>query len=148
MDERRIDEELLVFASVGRLSCAIARALLASWEQKLQVPLDQLTREYFEGNVFNVRADLDIPTSQDKVVQGKLEATSRGHYSRHGTAWESLSVIIGLLSAVTRLVTEFGVLAKVVGSQQDGISFTVIHFVQEVSKFYMTPDWTLSRTNG
>jgi len=148
MNQRRIDEGLLIFASVGRLSCAIARALLANWEQKLQVPLDQLMKEHFERNVFNVKADLDIPTSQDKVVQGKLEAISRGYYSRFGLPWDSLSVIIDLLSAVTRLVTVLGVLAKVVGSQQDGVSFTIMHFVQELSKFYMTPNWALSRTNG
>ena len=148
MDERRIDEELLIFASVGRLSCAIAQALFADWEYKLQVPLDQLTNEHFERNVFIVKADLDIPTSQDKVVQGKLEATSRNYHTRFGVPWESLSVIIDLLSAVTRLVTVLGVLAKVVGSQKDGISFAVMHFVQEISKFHLEPGWMFPRAIG
>lgn len=148
MDERRIDEELLIFATVGRLCCAIARATLGTLEQKIQVPLDQLTREHFERHVFSVGADLDVPTYQDKIVQGKMNATSKGNYSRYGIPWESISAIMGLLSAITRLVTELGVLAKIVGSQQDGISFVIAHFFQEISKFYLAPSWMLSRSNG
>ena len=148
VDERRLDVELLIFTSVGRLCCVIARAIFEHLESRLQIPLDQLMREHFEKNVFSVSADLDVPTYQDKVVQGKLETTSTGPYGRYGIAWESLSVIIGLLSAVTRLVAQLGVLAKVVGSQQDGISFATMHFFQELSKFLLTPNWTFSRTNG
>ena len=145
MDERRVDEKLLIFASIGRLCCAVAQALLGYWEQKLQAPLNLLMREHFDKSVFCVRADLDVPTYDDKVVQGKLEATSRGSLGR-GVAWESLSVILGLFSSVARLVTELGVLASVVGSQQDGISFATVHLGQELSKFLLAPDWTLSRT--
>lgn len=148
MDERRVDEELLVFASIGRLCCAIAQTFLRYWEQRLQVPLDLLMKEHFDKNVFSVRADLDVPTYNDKVVQGKLEATSRGSHGTRGIAWESLSVIFGLFSSVARLVTELGVLAKVVASQRDGISFAAVHLSQELSKFLLAPDWTLSRTAG
>lgn len=148
MDERRLDEELLVFASIGRICCAIAQALLGYWAEKLQVPLDLLMREHFDKNVFSVRANLDVPTYDDKVVQGKLEATSRGSQGTRGIAWESLSVILGLCSSVARLVTELGVLVKVVGSQRDGITFAMIHLSQELSKFFLAPDWTLSRTAG
>jgi len=148
MDERRLDERSLVFTSVGRLCCTIAKSVLGYWEQKLQVPLDLLMREHFDKNVFGVRADLDVPTYDDKDVQGRLEAVSRGSHGTRGIAWESISVILGLFSSVTRLVTELGVLAKVVGSQQDGISFAAIHLGQEISRFLLAPDWTLSRTAG
>jgi len=148
MDERRVDEKLLIFACIGRLCCAIAQALFDYWGEKLQAPLDLLMREHFDRNVFNVKTGLDVPTYDDKVVQGKLEATSRGSSGRHGIAWESLSVVLGLFSSVTRLVTELGVLAKVVGSQQDGISFAIVNLVQELSKFFLAPDWTFSRTTG
>ena len=148
MDERRVDEKLLIFASVGRLCCAVAQALLGYWGQKLQAPLDLLMREHFDKNVFSVRAGLDVPTYDDKVTQGRLEATSRGSNNRNGIAWESLSVVLGLLSSVTRLVTEFGVLASVVGSQQDGILFAIVHLGQELSKFLLAPDWTFSSTGG
>ena len=148
MDERRVDEKLLIFASVGRLCCVVVRALLEYWGQKLQVSIDQLMREHFDKNVFGIRADLDVPTYQDKVAQGKLEAASRGSHGRYGVAWESLSATIELLSSATRLVTELGVLANVVGGQQDGISFAIMHFFQELSKFLLAPNWTFSRTNG
>ena len=152
MDERRVDEQLLIFASVGRLCCVIARSFLEYAEQTLQVPLDQLMGEHFERNVFSVRADLDVPTFQDKVVQGKLEATLRGPlivpYGRYGFQWESLSISIGLLSAVTRLIAQLGVLVKVVGIQQGGISFAIIHCGRELSEFLLKPDWAFSFTNG
>ena len=148
MDERRVDEKLLIFASIGRLCCVIAKALLGYWEQRLQVPLNLLMREHFDKSVFSVKADLDVPTYDDKVVKGRLEATSRGSHGTRGIAWESLSVILGLFSSVARLVIELGVLAKVVGSQQDGISFAAVHLGQELSKFLLAPDWTLSRTTG
>ena len=148
MDERRLDEKLLIFTSIGRLCCAVAKAVLGYWEQKLQVPLDLLMREHFDKHVFSVRANLDVPTYDDKVVQGRLEATSRGSHGTRGIAWESISVILGLFSSVARLVTELGVLAKVVGSQQDGISFAAVHLGQELSKFLLAPDWTLSRSAG
>lgn len=148
MDERRVDEKLLISAFIGRLCCALAKALLRFWEQKLQVPLDLLMREHFDKTVFNIRTDLDVPTYDDKIVQGRLEATSRDSYGSRGVAWESLSVVLGLFSSFTRLVTELCVLAKVVGSQQDGISFAVVHLSQELSKFLLAPDWTLSGTTG
>jgi hypothetical protein len=62
IDERRVDEQLLISASVGRLCCTIVRAFLEYLEGKLQVPLDQLMEEHFERNVFGVRAHLDVPT--------------------------------------------------------------------------------------
>lgn len=101
-------------------------------------------REHFDRIVFKVEADLDVPTYDDKVVQGKLKATSVGS---HGT-WESLSVILGLFSSVARLVTEFCVLVKVIGGQQDGISFAVVHLSQELSRFFLASDRSPSRTAG
>ena len=153
IDERRVDEQLLVFTSVGRLCCLVARAFLFYLEQKLRVPLDQLIGEHFEKNVFSVRAGLDVPTYQDKIVQGKLETTSRGPFTPpHGCSdigWGSLSVFIDLFSAVTRLVAELFVLVKVLGSQQGGISFAIISFGRELFEFLLKPDpRAFSFTNG
>jgi len=152
IDERRLDEQLLIFASVGRLCCFIVRALLQCLEQKLQVPLDQLMEEHFERNVFGVRAHLDLPTHKDKVMRGKLDATLKGplrfphgHYS---VAWQPLSVTLGLLSVLVCLVAELSVLVKVVGGQQGGLSFAVMHFGRELLGFLIRPDWLFSLTNG
>ena len=148
MDERRLDEKLLVFASVGRFCCAIARALLEHWEQQIQAPLDLLMREHFDKNVFSVRADLDVPTYNDKVVQGKLEAASRGSFGRYGIACKSLSAALGLFSSTTRLITQLAVLVKVVSIQPDGISFVIVYFGQELSISLLIPDRTFTYENG
>jgi len=42
MNERRVDKKLLIYASVGRLCCTIARVLLGHWGHNLKTPLDQL----------------------------------------------------------------------------------------------------------
>ena len=152
IDERRLDEQLLIFASVGRLCCVVARGFLEYLEQKLRIPLDQLIGEHFEENGFGVWADLDVPTYQDKIVQGKLEATLKSRMKpRHGCnsiGWESLSVFIDLLSATIRLVAELAVLVKVAGSQQGGISFVIVHFGRELCEFILRPDLGFSFTKG
>ena len=152
IDERRLDEQLLIFASVGRLCCVVARGFLEYLEQKLRIPLDRLIGEHFKRNGFGVRADLDVPTYQDKIVQGKLEATLKSRMKpRHGCnsiGWESFSVFIDLLSATIRLVAELAVLVKVAGSQQGGISFAIVHFGRELCEFILRPDWGFSFTKG
>jgi len=152
IDERRVDEQLLIFASVGRLCCVIVRALLQFLEQKLQDPLDQLMEEHFERKVFSVRAHLDLPAHKDKIVQGKLDATLKGPlrfpHGHYGVAWQPLSVTLGLLSVVVCLVAELCVLAKIVGSQQGGIFFAALCFSRELLGFLIRPDWCFSLTNG
>ena len=152
IDERRVDEQLLIFASVGRLCCVIVRAVLQCLDQKLQDPLDRLMEEYFERKVFSVRAHLDLPTHKDKVVQGKLDATLKGPlrfpHGHYGVAWRPLSVTLGLLSVVVCLVAELCVLAKIVGSQQGGISFAVMYFSRELFGFLIRPDRFFSLKNG
>jgi hypothetical protein len=85
-------------------------------------------------------------------VQGKLEVTLRGPlripYGRYGAVWESLSLFIGLLSSVIRFVAELGVLVNIVGGQQGGISFAVLHFARELSEFLLKPDWAFSVANS
>ncbi|KAF9650307.1 P-loop containing nucleoside triphosphate hydrolase protein [Thelephora ganbajun] len=146
MDERRLDEKLLIFASIGRMCCAIAETFLDSWEEKLQIPLDLLIKEHFDKEIFSVSVDLDVPTYNDKIVKRRLDGVSAGSDGGSSIAWESISVILSLFSSVTRLVTELGVLAKVAGSQQDGVYFTTVHLGQELSRLILAPDWSLSRT--
>lgn len=149
MDERRLDENLLFYASMGQIYCALADALLEYWAEKLRIPLDLLIKEHFDKEAFGVMAHLDVPTGEDKVVKTRMEAatasTSHDYYS---IVWGSLSVILDLLFSATRLVTELGLLVKVVGGQQDGISFTMVHLGQELIRVLLVPDWALSRAYG
>lgn len=142
IDERRLDEKLLTFASVGRICCTIAKAFLEYLELKLQLPLDLLTKEHFDKEVFSVTACLDVPTFDDKVVKHKLQDITghrMGFRGPYGVVWGSLSVTISLFSSAARLITELGLLAKVVSSQQDGISFAIAHLGQELLKVLLEP---------
>lgn len=142
IEERRLDENLLIFASAGRICCTMVKVFLRYLELKLQVPLDLLTKEHFDKEVFGVTARLDVPTFDDKVVKHKLQDITgdamrfRGPY---GAIWASLSVTINLFSSAARLVTELGLLAKVISSQQDGISFAIAHLGQELLKVFLEP---------
>ena len=148
MDERRLDEKLLIFASLGRVCCSFSETILKYWEEQLQVPLDVLMKEHLDKVVVDVRARLDVPTFDDRVVKGRLESATGGSGSQYCAAWAAFSVIIGLLASAARLVTEFGVLAKVIGSQQDGIYFAILHLGQELSKIFLVPEWSFSRAYG
>lgn len=148
MDERRVDGELLIFASLGRICCVMADSFLKYWEEELQVPLDLLTKEIFDKVVVSVRADLDVPTFDDRVVKGRLEGATSGSGGRYCVAWGSISFILNLFSSIARLITEFGVLAKVISSQPDGISFAIAHLGQELLKIVLVPEWQFSRACG
>jgi hypothetical protein len=148
MDERRVDGELLMFASLGRICCAAVDTFLKYWEEKLQVPLDLLTKEIFDKVVVSVRANLDVPTFDDRVVKGRMEAATSGSGGRYCVVWGSISFILNLFSSVARLITEFGVLARVINSQQDGISFAIAHLGQELLKIILVPEWDFSRAYG
>lgn len=148
MNERRVDGELLIFASLGRVCCTVAEAVLRFWEEKLQVPLNLLTKELFDKEVVSVRASLDVPTFDDRVVKGKLNGATSGSRNKYCVVWGSLSFTLSLLSSATRLITEFGVLSKVISSQQDGISFAIAHLGQELLKIILAPNWQLSRAHG
>lgn len=125
----------------------MADSFLKFLEEVLQVPLDLLLKEHFDKEVFKVTARLDVPTNDDKIVAGRLEAASARN-GRHSVVWESLSVILGLLSSITRLVTELGLLVRVVGDQQDGIYLAVVHLVQETLRLLLAPQWSFSRAHG
>jgi hypothetical protein len=149
VDERRLDEKLLIFASVGRIYCSIADAFLEYCEERLRVPIDLLIKEHFDKEVFSVMAHLDVPTCDDKVMKARLSgATARASVDHYSIVWGSLSVILNMATSVTRLVTELGLLAKVAGGQQDGTSFAIAHLGQELIRVLLVPDWAFSNAYG
>ena len=148
IDERRLDESLLIFASIGQVCCAAAAAFLESSAEKLEGPLDLLTKEHFDKKVFNVTAHLDVPTEDDKVVKRRLENVTGFPGMHESMIWGSLSVIMDLLSSTTRFVTQLGLLVKVLSDQQDAISFAAVHLGQELLLVLLKPSWFVSREDG
>ena len=141
--------DLLLFAAIGRLCCAIAGSVLGYWEETLQVPLNLLMSEHFDEEVFSAAVGLDVPTYDDKVVKAKLQGMAEGPPgSRHGVVWGSLSIILALFFSAARLVMELSLLAKVVASQQDGVFLAAVLIGQELLELLLTPDWAFSRAYG
>lgn len=134
---------------MGQICCAMVEAFLRSWEEKLEGPLDLLIREHFDKKVFDVTAHLDVPTHDDKIAKRKLENVATGYSGLHDSiVWGSLSVILNLFSSATRLVTQLGLLARVLSDQKDGISFAVVHLGQELLWVLVRPGWYISREHG
>jgi hypothetical protein len=147
MNEQRVDGRLFIFVSAGRICCAVTEVLLKHWEERLKVPLNLLMKEQSDKELFGVVADLDVSTFDDRAVKCTLDNV-KGSNGRHGLAWVSLSVIMDLFFSAARLVTEFGVLAKVIGGQQNGTTFAIVHLGQELSKLLLVPNSMFMETGG
>ena len=148
IDERRLDESLLIFASIGQICCVVVEAFLETLGGKLEGPLDLLTKEHFDKKIFGVTAHLDVPTEDDKVVKRRLETVVSFPGMHESIVWGSLSVIMDLLSSATRLVTQLGLLAKVLSDQQDAVSFAAMHLGQELLLVLLRPSWFVSHERG
>lgn len=116
IDARRIDAKLLIFSSAGVICCRMATAFLTHRERKLEFSIAPLMREHFCKEVFNVMADLDVPTR-----------TVRSGDVSDPDVWQSLSVILDLIFFFACSVANICVLAAAIGCQQNGITFVVMH---------------------
>lgn len=149
MNERRLDEKLLVFASMGQIYCTMAHAFLNYCEENLRTPLDLLIQEHFDKERFSVVVHLDLPTSDDKTVKARLRGAGVGAVGdHHSIVWNSLSVILDLFFSATRLISELGLLVKVLSGQPDAISFAVMYLFQELVRVLLAPDWAFSNAYG
>ena len=132
MERRIVDKELLLYASLGRLGCALAGHALRYLKSSVELPLNLSIKKHYSVHIFENMARLDVPTFDDPVVQSRLDTATNFSHSTHSLAWDTISVVIGILTAAVRLVSQLSVLIEVLGGQRDGVVFVVLHFGQEV----------------
>jgi len=132
MERRAVDKELLLYASIGRLGCAFAGHALRYFKSSVEFPLNLKIKKHYSIHIFESMVRLDVPTFDDPLVQTRLDTATTTSRSSHSLAWDTITVIIGLLTAIIRLASQLSVLMKVVGGQRDGIVFVVMHFGQEL----------------
>jgi len=132
MEHRKVDKELLLYASVGRLGCAFAGHALRYFKSSVEFPLNLNIKKHYSIHTFESMARLDVPTFDDPLVQTRLDTATNSSRSGHSLAWNTITVVFTILTAVVRLVSQLSVLTKVVGGQRDGIVFVVMHFGQEL----------------
>ena len=132
MEHRNVDRELLLYASVGRLGCAFAGHALRYFKSIVEFPLNLNIKKHYSIHTFESMARLDVPTFDDPLVLTRLDTATNPPRSGHSLAWNTITVVVAILTAIIRLASQFSVLMKVVGSQRDGVVFVVMHFGQEL----------------
>jgi len=148
MENRTVDKELLLYASAGRLGCALAGYTLHYFKSSVEFPLNLKIREHYSIHIFESMARLDVPTFDDPLVQTRLDTATTSSRSSHSLAWDTITVTIAILTAIVRLVSQLSVLVKVVGGQRDGIVFVVMHFGQELLRNNSKTGFDLFYTKG
>lgn len=148
MERRIVDKELLLYASVGRLGCAFAGNVLRYLKTSVEFPLNLRIKKHYSIHIFENMARLDVSTFDDPLVQTRLNTATTSARSTHSLAWDTISVIITILTATVRLTSQLSVLMKVVGGQRDGIVFVVLHFGQELFRNNFNTGFDLFYTKG
>ena len=132
MEHRSVDKELLIYASVGRLCCAFAGHALRYFKSNVEFPLNLNIKKHYSIHIFESMARLDVPTFDDPLIQTRLDTATASSRSSHSLAWDTITVVVAIFTAVVRLASQLSVLMKVVGGQRDGIFFVVMQFGQEL----------------
>ena len=148
MERRIVDKELLLYASVGRLGCAFAGNVLRYFKSSVEFPLNLRIKKHYSIHIFKNMARLDVPTFDDPLVQTRLNTATTSARSTHSLAWDTISVIITILTTTVRLTSQLSVLMKVVGGQRDGVVFVVLHFGQELFRNNFKTGFDLFYTKG
>jgi len=148
IEHRTVDRELLLYASVGRLSCTFAGHALRYFKSSVEFPLNLKIKKHYSIHIFGSMARLDVPTFDDPLVQTRLDTATTSSRSNHSLAWDTITVIIAIMTAIVRLASQLSVLMKVVGGQRDGIIFVVMHFGQELFRSNLRTGFDLFYTKG
>ena len=148
MEHRSVDRELLLYASVGRMCCALAGHALRYFKSNVEFPLNLNIKKHYSIHIFQSMARLDVPTFDDPLVQTRLDTATTFSRSSHSLAWDTITVIIAIFTAIVRLTSQLSVLMKVVGGQRDGIVFVVMHFGQELFKNNLRTGFDLFHAKG
>ena len=148
MERRTVDRELLIYASVGRLVCAFVGLALRYFKSSVELPLNLKIKKHYSIHIFESMARLDVPTFDDPLVQTRLDTATTSSRSSKSLAWDTITVIVAILTAIVRLASQLSVLMKVVGGQRDGIVFVVMHFGQELFRSNFRTGFDLFHAKG
>lgn len=114
----------------------------------MEFPLDLKIKKHYSIHIFDSMARLDVPTFDDPLVQIRLDTATTPSRSSRSLAWDTITVIITIMTAMVRLASQLSVLMKVVGGQRDSIVFVVMHFGQELFRNNFRTEFDLFYAKG
>ena len=94
--------------------------------------LENRIRAHYSGHTFEAYARLDVPTFNDPVIQRQLDNVAGG---RTSVAWESLQMLMELMSTIVLLVSEISVLFAVLREQKDGVGIAVVSCLPALMRY-------------
>jgi hypothetical protein len=127
VEQRTVDKALLFQVATGRFACSLVTRVLRYTKQRLAVPLNTRIKQYYSVHMFHAMARLDLPTFDDPKVQRQLEL-SFPTSSRSSVAWDTVTMILHLVSTALQLISQLSVLTRVLNDQRDGPLLAFLSF--------------------
>ncbi|XP_006454827.1 hypothetical protein AGABI2DRAFT_182792 [Agaricus bisporus var. bisporus H97] len=127
VEHRTVDKTLLFQVATGRFACSLITRVLRYTKQRLAVPLNTRIKQFYSVHMFHAMARLDLPTFDDPKVQRQLEL-SFPTSSRSSIAWDTVTMILHLISTAIQLISQLSVLIRVLNDQRDGPLLAFLSF--------------------
>ncbi|KAJ6569697.1 P-loop containing nucleoside triphosphate hydrolase protein [Mycena sp. CBHHK59/15] len=126
VEERTVDQHLLLQVAVSRLICSAISRLLRFAQGRLTRPLNERIRQFYAVHTFHALARLDVPTFADAAVQRQLDQSTAS--ARTSIAWNNVVTALHLLSTGVELVSQLSVLIGMLKDQRDGPLLAILSF--------------------
>lgn len=140
VDRRTVDFNWLFSVTTARLICSLLQRIFEHINYRLTVPLNIRIKHHYDVHMFHAVSRLDVPTFDDMAVQRQIEQALSGGPSSSSVAWSLVSKVAKLGGMMVQLVSQVGVLVKVLGGQRDGYLLAVLSFGQAIFR------WTNRKT--
>jgi hypothetical protein len=121
INERELDEKLLIQLTCGRVVCSLVQSLLERIDGWLYLDFDDFVKRHYSNYAFKHIARIDLPTFMDPSVSQQLDAVSL----RYGfcSVGRTLDSLLHSGCSILVLFTQVGVLVTILREQ--GISSTL-----------------------
>ncbi|TFK83989.1 P-loop containing nucleoside triphosphate hydrolase protein [Polyporus arcularius HHB13444] len=130
IETRTIDTHQLLLICAGRLACTFAHIVLHNILTKAENTLNARIRRWLSLHQFRAYARLDQPTFGRTEVQSQLAASSDDYFGRT-VVWQTLKMVMEIVSTTAQLAAESFVLVKALRSQNDGLLLAGVTMISE-----------------
>ncbi|KDQ19843.1 hypothetical protein BOTBODRAFT_142532 [Botryobasidium botryosum FD-172 SS1] len=139
IEKKEVDKERLLCVLMAQAICSAVDNMCAHFIRRNGRKLQRRVEKVFDRHLFHARIRLDVPTFEDPVVQGRLNAC----YNFSGSmGWAIFEEVLSSAVETVNLVSRVSVVAQQLRDQQGGI-LTIICFSGDIASA-----WLLSKLQG
>jgi len=125
IDHRTVDTSLLFRICMGRFVCSGLHIFLGRLKTYLRRPLNFRVGQFYSQRQIHCLARLDVPTFSDPSLK-RQTLNVRG--ASTGIVMNTITRTMGIVTSITQLTSQLGVLIGVLRNQQDAPLLAVISF--------------------